>query len=59
MRDKSLNSFKQIIKVGNYYELRCKDRNCSGSAKYIINSEEIKQTKEFSYLYFNLKIIII
>ena len=46
--NKILYSFQQISKDGNYYELRCKDRNCSGRAKYIIESEEIKQTKECS-----------
>lgn len=46
--NKILYTFQQISKDGNYYELRCKDRNCSGTTKYIIKSEEIIQTKECS-----------
>ena len=38
---------------GNKYDLRCKDRNCLGTAKYDVESGEIKITKKCSITNFN------
>lgn len=42
----------------NKYELRCKDRNCSGTAQYDVESGEINITKKYVLLLILMNIII-
>jgi len=46
-----LYSYQKISSDGTFYYLRCKDRNCSGTAKFNIDSEEIILTKKCSIEY--------
>lgn len=47
--DKIFKTFQKISSDGTYYHLRCKDRNCSGIAQFVIGSEDIQITKKMFF----------